>query len=193
MHLIRERLFLLTDTRTYPSLLILWRGLTTSAHLLTFTASAYPPASPVGSPSSTTGFPFSRFLLPDLLYLCGSPFFTKASLLPHRLPRSLTKVNLKKEKKKKLKNTHILVRIFKNDFMWCEQKHSLYACTGMCAEILTVSEVLSSRKLMALFTSSLQSWRATMHSSWVFPVTSISWEWAKKYFKIDPHLIQWKQ
>lgn len=42
--------------------------------------------------------------------------------------------------------------------------------------ILTVSEVLSSRKLMALFTSSLQSWRATIHSSWVFPVTSISCE-----------------
>lgn len=99
MHLIIERLFLLTDTRTYPSLLILWRGLTTSIHLLTFTASAYPPASPVGSPSSTTGFPLSCFLLPDLLYLCGSPFFTKASLLPHRLPRSLTKGEFEKRKK----------------------------------------------------------------------------------------------
>lgn len=58
-----------------------------------------------------------------------------------------------------------MIRICKNDLMGCEQKQSLHACTGMCAAILTVSEVLSSRKLMALFTSSLQSWRATMHSS----------------------------
>lgn len=42
--------------------------------------------------------------------------------------------------------------------------------------ILTASEVPSSRKLMALLTSSLQSWRATMQSSWFFPVTSMSYE-----------------
>lgn len=52
-----------------------------------------------------------------------------------------------------------------------------------CLDWLTVSEVLSSRKLMALFTSSLQSWRATMHSSWVFPVTSISCENANQKHK----------
>lgn len=41
--------------------------------------------------------------------------------------------------------------------------------------IYTMSEVLSRRKFMALLTSSLQSWSATMHSSWFFPVTSINW------------------
>lgn len=51
---------------------------------------------------------------------------------------------------------------------------SEHGCLWAPAVNLTVSEVLSSRKLMALLTSSLQSWRATMHSSWVFPVTSIS-------------------
>lgn len=39
---------------------------------------------------------------------------------------------------------------------------------------LTVSEFPSSNILIALFTSPLQSCRATMHSSWFFPVTSIS-------------------
>lgn len=107
-------------------------------------------------------------------------------------PKKSDKGKFEKRKKKKLKKGLIFSLEFLKMTMWCEQKHSLHACTGMCAEILTVSEVLSSRKLMALFTSSLQSWRATMHSSWVFPVTSISWEWAKNYFKIDPHLIQWK-
>lgn len=46
--------------------------------------------------------------------------------------------------------------------------------------ILTVSEFPSSNTLMALLTSPLQSWRATMHSSWFFPVTSIScWNYKK--------------
>lgn len=40
--------------------------------------------------------------------------------------------------------------------------------------LFTMSEVHSRRKFMALLTSSLQSWRATMHSSWFLPVTSIS-------------------
>lgn len=55
---------------------------------------------------------------------------------------------------------------------------------------LTVSEVLSRRKLMALFTSSLQSCRATMHSSWVFPETSINWEQQKKHKQIKYRLTQ---
>lgn len=46
--------------------------------------------------------------------------------------------------------------------------------------ILTVSEFPSSNTLIALLTSPLQSWRATMHSSWFFPVTSIScWNYKK--------------
>lgn len=45
---------------------------------------------------------------------------------------------------------------------------------------LTVSEFPSSNILIALFTSPLQSCRATMHSSWFFPVTSIScWNYKK--------------
>lgn len=40
--------------------------------------------------------------------------------------------------------------------------------------ILTVSEFPSSNILIALLTSPLQSCKATMHSSWFFPVTSIS-------------------
>lgn len=47
----------------------------------------------------------------------------------------------------------------------------------------TMSEVLSRRKFMALLTSSLQSWSATMHSSWFFPVTSISWEKEQKHVR----------
>ena len=45
---------------------------------------------------------------------------------------------------------------------------------------LTVSEFPSSNMLIALLTSPLQSCRATMHSSWFFPVTSIScWNYKK--------------
>lgn len=62
-----------------------------------------------------------------------------------------------------------------------ERGHSACSMISACmsSRSLTVSEVLSRRKLMALFTSSLQSCRATMHSSWVFPETSISWEHKK--------------
>lgn len=63
---------------------------TTFDSLLTFTSSTDPSASPVGHPSSTTCFSLSSFLLPHFLYLWWAPFFSQASLLPHRLPRVLT-------------------------------------------------------------------------------------------------------
>lgn len=55
----------------------------------------------------------------------------------------------------------------------------------------TMSEVLSRRKFMALLTSSLQSWSATMHSSWFFPVTSISWEKEQKHWRCHNNSWWW--
>lgn len=51
--------------------------------------------------------------------------------------------------------------------------------------VFTMSEVHSRRKFMALLTSSLQSWRATIHSSWFFPVTSISCEEEQTTFQLS--------
>lgn len=54
----------------------------------------------------------------------------------------------------------------------------------LCLEaLLTVSEFPSRRMLIALVTSSLQSCSATIHSSWFFPVTSISCRRDKKQAK----------